>query len=175
MKRFKRLLAVASAVVGIALTGALAAQANQQATPDAQLSTVEDYAYPGADQIFATYGVRLISGDGHIMAADCAIPSSGPLGLIEVHTTEHIGPDQKGLICFKVIGSSGSLSLQVPKAYEIRGDGRVPGAGHKVRAELTTEAGEHTTVDVNPSGSTPVGIGTGSNTPTTLLKLIASL
>jgi hypothetical protein len=140
--------------------------------PDDAGSIVEDYSYPGAAAILEAQHVKLISGDGHILLTDCATPPAGDIGLIKVHTTEEIGPDNQGLICFKVTHATGRLDLEVPAVYEIRGDGQRPGAGHECTAELTTEAGEHTKVVVNPSGSTPVGIGADpNNQPTTLLQL----
>ncbi|MFD9896433.1 hypothetical protein ACFWY9_44390 [Amycolatopsis sp. NPDC059027] len=134
----------------------------------------EDYAYPGADKIFADYGVKLISGDGHILFADCATPPTGPIGFIQV-SSPGIGIGGKGLICFRVTAPTGRLAVKIPAVFEIRGDGREAGKGHKLRAELTTDDGQHTTVDVDPSGSTQVGTGSNpSNPPTTLLELNAS-
>jgi hypothetical protein len=142
------------------------------AADDVQPSLEEDYGYPGAAAILETHHVKLISGDGHVLFADCATPPAGDIGLIKVRTTEEIGPDNRGLICFKVTRAPGRLDLEIPAVYEIRGDGQRPGTGHKATAELTTDAGQHTTVDVNPSGSTPVGIGADpDNEPTTLLQL----
>ncbi|GHE88584.1 hypothetical protein GCM10017786_20730 [Amycolatopsis deserti] len=142
---------------------------------DAPSPLVEDFSYPGADAIEAQYGVTLISGDGHIVFADCGTPVENGVGVLQVRTSETIGADGAGLICFKILGVPGHLDLMVPAVYEIRGDGRTSGAGHKVKAELTTDDGDHTTVNVNPSGSTPVGIGASpNNEPTTLLSLDAT-
>ncbi|RJQ89987.1 hypothetical protein [Amycolatopsis panacis] len=135
---------------------------------------VEDYAYPGAEAIQTSSGITLISGDGQIILADCATPPEGDLGLLRVRTSriDDIGKD--GLTCFKVLTAPGLLTLKVPAVYEIRGDGRVDGAGHKVKAELTTDQGQHTTVEVDPSGPTQVGVGTNpTSRPTTLLQLTA--
>jgi hypothetical protein len=135
-------------------------------------SIVEDGAYPGAGDIEATQHIRLISGDGHILLADCATTPVNDIGVMKVWTTDVIGPDGQGLVCFRVTASTGLLNLNVPAVYEIRGDGQRAGAGHKATAEVTTDAGVHTSVTVNPSGSTQVGIGTSPNAdPTTLLQL----
>jgi hypothetical protein len=133
---------------------------------------VEDFGYPGAADILASLHVRLISGDGHIVLADCATPPVNNIGVIKVWTTEQIGPGAAGLICFEVKGPTGRLDLEVPGVYEIRGDGQQPGYGHQLTAVVDTQTGAPTTVEVNPSGSTQVGIGVNpNNEPTTLLQL----
>jgi hypothetical protein len=136
---------------------------------------VEDFAYPQAAQILAQYNVRLVSGDGGILFADCATPPTGDIGLIKVYSTEEIGADGLGQVCFKVTKPSGHVEVELPGVYEIRGDGRKTGTGHKTTAILRTEAGQLPPVTVNPSGSTQVGIGAdGSNPPTTLLQLVVT-
>jgi hypothetical protein len=172
---FRRYLvcAVAAAVTAIGTVTAVATASGTEAADD-QPSAVEDYNYPGADQILANYGVQLTSGDGHILFADCPV---GPdtVGLIIVRTTDPAGPTSDGKICFHVLGPTGQLSMMIPAVYSIRGDGLTQGQGHKLKAELTTDAGIRTTVDVNPSGTTQVGITTTPpGDPTTLLQLNAS-
>jgi hypothetical protein len=139
-------------------------------------SIVEDFRYPSAAQILATQNVNLLSGDGHILLADCATPPQGDIGLLKVFTTdETIGADGIGRVCFRVTASSGWLSLQVPGVYEIRGDGQRTGTGHEVTAELVADDGEELTVEVDPDGSTQVGQGADPNAPpTTLLKLVVT-
>jgi hypothetical protein len=71
-----------------------------------------------------------------------------------------------------VTGRTGRLDLEVPAVYEIRGDGLRTGSGHGGTADVRTDAGEHTTVTLNPSGSVQVGIGADpNNEPTTLVRL----
>ena len=165
----------AAALAAFGVWTAQAATNSDAAAADAQPSSVETFEYPGAAAIQQNYGVTLISGDGHILFADCATPPSGNIGLLKVRTTEGIGAAGNGLICFKVLAGTGRLDLKIPAVYEIRGDGLSSGAGHKVKADLTTDAGAHSTVDVNPSGSTPVGVGADpNNAPTTLLQLTAT-
>ncbi|MFD9958357.1 hypothetical protein [Amycolatopsis sp. NPDC058986] len=169
--RYRPLLAIGVACAALA-SGAWVAQSAVAAgsAQEEQPSLVEDYAYPDAAAIQASTGVTLLSGDGHIVYADCNTPPDGNIGLVQVWTTAKVGADQKGLVCFKVLGPKGHLNLKVPAVFEIDGDGRTPSAGHKMKAELTTDAGQHTTVDVSPYGSTPVGVGT-KGAPTTLLQL----
>jgi hypothetical protein len=166
----------AGLVVSLVATGAVALTAAASAADpppaDASLSIVEDYRYPGASDILTQYNVKLVSGDGHILFADCAAPPTGDIGLIKVYTTEQVGADGLGLVCFKVTGPAGRLALEVPGVYEIRGDGQKKGTGHKLTAVVRTDAGELPPVTVDPSGSTQVGLGADpANDPTTLLRL----
>lgn len=171
MNRVHRLAVTVVAVGTAILGGTLAAHAGQQSAADDQPSLVEDFSYPNAAAIAAANNVVLVSGDGHILFADCATPVTDNVSVIEVRSSDNVGAKHDGLICFKVTASTGHLVLKVPAVFEIRGDGHAPGAGHKATADLTTDAGVHTTVTVNPAGSTPVGVGTGSGAPTTLLAL----
>jgi len=135
-------------------------------------SIVETFAYPGAAEILESINIRLISGDGHILLADCATAPVDDIGVIKVYTTEQIGPGGSGRVCFKVTGPSGRLDLQVPGVFEIRGDGQRPGHGHRLTAVVKPESGQQITVVVNPSGSTQVGVGADPDAePTTLLQL----
>jgi len=89
-------------------------------------------------------------------------------GRIDVESSNINGHAKR--FCFRVTSRSGWLSLEVPAVYAI--DGRKAGAGSKVTAEVTTDDGEHTTVDVSPTQTTPVGVGADpENKPTTLLEL----
>jgi hypothetical protein len=163
--------ALAVVPVGAAFAVGGGGSARVSAAADDPDSTVEDYRYPDADKILNDFKVKLISGDGHIVFADCAkSPASGDIGFIKVRTTEEIG--QKKVICFEVRGDHGLLNMEVPAVYEIRGDGLRPGKGHQGTADITTDSGTHTTVKLNPAGNTAVGIGVDSdNEPTTLLQL----
>jgi hypothetical protein len=133
---------------------------------------VETYQYPGAAEILASLNIRLIGGDGHIVLADCTTAPVNNIGVIRVWTTEPIGANGGGQICFKVTAPTGRLDLEVPGVFEIRGDGQQPGTGHALTAVVKPDGGTATAVPVNPSGSTQVGIGVDAdNSPTTLLQL----
>ena len=135
-------------------------------------SAVEGFAYPGAAAILRDHGVTLLTGDGHVLFADCATAPVNGVGVLKVWTTESVGPGGQGLVCFRITGASGWLDLRVPAVYEIRGDGQRSGTGHAVTAHLITEDGDRTSVAVDPSGSTQVGVGASpANEPTTLLRL----
>ena len=172
MRRFHRFALAAAAVGAVLVGGAMAAHAGQQNAADAQPNLVEDFSYPGAAAIAAADNVQLVSGDGHILFADCNTAPTGNIGLIQVRSTDSVGANHDGLVCFKVTASTGHLELKLPAVYEIRGDGLTSGTGHKGTADLTTDDGTHTTVTLKPDGSKPVGIGAQPGAaPTTLLAL----
>ncbi|MET7819132.1 hypothetical protein OHQ88_29470 [Micromonospora zamorensis] len=158
--------AVAATFAGVALA------ANDDSPTDTNGgSIVEDFKYPGAAAILAAQNIELISGDGHIVLADCGTPVSNNIGVIKVWTTEPIGQASDGLVCFKALAATGRLDLKVPGVYEIRGDGQTSTTGHNGTATVTTDAGTRTTKDLDPNGSTQFGIGDGGEEPTTLLQL----
>ncbi|MFF3115770.1 ricin-type beta-trefoil lectin domain protein [Kitasatospora sp. NPDC057904] len=121
-------------------------------------AVVEDYSYPGAAKVLADHNVTLKAGDGHIVLADCA---SGP-GLVQLYSRA-ANPSE---VCFRITGSTGYLSLEIPQVYNIRGD------DHTIKATLNT-AGTVTSVAVNKNDWTPVGEG-GTSGSTTLLELNAT-
>ncbi|WP_144126958.1 trypsin-like serine protease [Catellatospora sichuanensis] len=171
----RRLLAYGLTASTIAATFAAGTALPAHAEPIAAPSLVDDGVYPGAAQILAEQNVMLVSGDGHILLADCATPPENNIGLLKVYTTdEGIGADGIGRVCFKVTAGAGWLSLRVPGVYEIRGDGMSTGFGHEVTAELVDDEGEEITVEVDPDGSTQVGLGADPTaSPTMLLELRA--
>lgn len=162
---------VTGAAVAATFAGVALAAGDDTPTETNGGSIVEDFKYPGAAAILAAQNVELISGDGHIVLADCDTPVTGDVGLIKVWTTEPIGQTSAGLICFKALASTGRLDLKVPGVYEIRGDGQTSTSGHNGTATVTTDAGAKTTKDLDPNGSTQFGIGEGGEEPTTLLQL----
>ncbi|MFI6330569.1 hypothetical protein ACIBBG_19970 [Micromonospora chersina] len=169
------MLALAAVAGGLVGVPAIAADlAGEVPTESNGGSIVEDFTYPGASAILAEQNIELISGDGHIVLADCSTPPAGDIGLIKVWTTEQIGQNNEGLICFKVLGPVGRLDLRVPAVYEIRGDGQRSGTGHKGSATVITDSGAKTTKDLDPDGSTQFGIGEGGDEPTTLVQLTVS-
>lgn len=173
MKRSYWTFVLAGAAAGGALTAVAVPASGASPAADEPPSIVEDYSYPGAAAILASDHVQLISGDGHILYRPCAAPETP--GVIVVRTTDRIGSAGNGKLCFEVVGTTGQLTLKVPNVYAIRGDGTSTAPGHKLKAQLTTDAGANTTVDVNPNADTQVGIAT---TPpgdaTALLRLDAS-
>ncbi|MFB7352922.1 hypothetical protein [Streptomyces gardneri] len=100
---------------------------------------VEDFAYPNADRILAERNIVLKRGDGHIVLADC-----GATGLIEVWSRE------KEKICFKVSGSQGYLSLEIPAVFAVKGN------SYSAQVDMTVGTEEHS-YDVSKNAWTPVG------------------
>jgi hypothetical protein len=175
MRAFYRAVLVAATASIAGITGVVAAQGSETGAADQQPSVVEDFSYPGAAKILTDDNVQLISGDGHIVYAQC--PSGqDTVGVIQVTTTEQVGSAHNGHVCFKVLGASGELTLKIPAVYSIRSDGLTPtGQGHKLKASLTTDAGVHSSVDLPSYGTTQVGVGADpSGNPTTLLELVAT-
>jgi hypothetical protein len=170
----KKWIAAAVAAGGaavIAVTGGVA-QADDETAPT---SAVEDFVYPGAARILAAQNVKLISGNGKIVIADCNNPPDADITFIYVYTLDR-RTNGGAPICFQVLRTPGVLTLEVPAVYEIRGDGRVPfsGTGHDVTAVIQPEGGEKTSVELDPDGSVQVGLGANPNgPPTTLLQLTA--
>ncbi|MFD8497689.1 hypothetical protein [Amycolatopsis sp. NPDC059657] len=168
-------VAAAVAAVTIVTVSTVTAASGAGPDPDQQPSAVEDFSYPDADRILADYGVQLISGDGHLLVADSCPRRADTVGVILVKSTSPVGPAKDGWICFRVTGPGGHLNLKIPAVYAITGDGLAEGPGHKIRAELSTDAGVHTTVDVGPKETVQVGIAASPpGAPTVLLQLDAS-
>ncbi|WP_330286149.1 hypothetical protein [Streptomyces sp. NBC_00576] len=121
-KRLAR-LALGAAAVGalawITATTGIPGGASQQPGPTALVAddapgyAVEDFSYPQADKILAEKNILLKRGDGHITLADCA----GGTGLLEI-----LARNKVDKICFKVVGDSGWLTLEIPAVYAIKGN-----------------------------------------------------
>lgn len=137
----RRLLALTAAVASAAATAALLLTGAPSATAvDVPPVAVEDGAYPDADRIFAERGIRLTTGDGHILLADC-----GPAGLIQVWARGH-----SEAFCFSVKGASGRVAMELPQVYGIKGN------DYKIVADMTVGSTE-TSYDVAPNTWTAVG------------------
>jgi hypothetical protein len=137
--------ALAGALAGAALSAPAATAA---ATPT---SVVDDRAYPGAEEIFAEHGVRVIKGDGNIRyAPDCAADPD----LLRVERL--VGSDLE-TTCFEVRGPRGFLTLELANAFLVRG------ADRTVTAKSTFE-GETETVTVPPHEYEAIGNGNATHT-----------
>ncbi|MFF5956816.1 hypothetical protein [Streptomyces luteogriseus] len=103
---------------------------------------VEDFNHPQADKILEERNVILKRGDGHITLADC---SSGP-GLLEVSGREN------DRICFKVVGDSGWLTMEIPAVYAVRGN------DYTTEVDMTVGT-EKKSFDIDKNAWTSVGEG----------------
>jgi len=139
--------AVLAVIAAGVLSGGVATASNDNgkakvaADADAQSNTVEDFNYPGADDIFASRGIRLKRGDGHIVLADC-----GAAGAIQVKSRV-----TNGDTCFRAIGTRGYLTLEIPSVFLIYG------GDHHTTATLTPPGGASKTYDVPAGLWKPVG------------------
>lgn len=155
------LAAAAVAVVG-AWAPTTASAAQNGAKPAAQAgsdgttppSAVEDFTYPLADRILKEKGIVLRKGDGHILLTECSEPNQ-----IQVWTRQNA----EGKFCFRVIGRTGNLTLEVNEVFAVQTEDRA------VRASLTSD-GKSTTVDIPKDELKPVGEGT-TGKPTVLVEL----
>jgi hypothetical protein len=122
----------------------------QAGATTAAAGLVEDYSYPGAADVLAAHNIKLISGDGHIvLAPDCSAD-----GLITVESYSNVN---EPMYCFKVLGSSGYLRLEIPKVFFIWS------AGEQVTATVTVAGVESAPVVIAPNDGEPVGSADPAN------------
>ncbi|MFI2203752.1 hypothetical protein ACH47Z_23830 [Streptomyces sp. NPDC020192] len=121
---------------------------------------VEDYGYPQADRILAEKGIKLKKGDGHILLADCDLAAQQ----IRVQTVKDESVGRQGTYCFKALGKSGRLTLELPRVFAVET------TDHPVSADLTA-GGETTTVNVAQDSIAPVGEGTAGGARSVLVEL----
>ncbi|MCX5331912.1 hypothetical protein [Streptomyces sp. NBC_00140] len=137
----RRLLASTAAVASAIATAVLLfTGAPTAAADDLPPVAVEDFVYPGADEIYAERGIRLTTGDGNILLADC-----GPAGLIEVWAREF-----EDRFCFSVKGPAGRLAMELPAVYGIKSN------GYTIEADMTVD-GTETSYDIDPNSWAGVG------------------
>ncbi|MFI1205645.1 hypothetical protein ACH4VR_40545 [Streptomyces sp. NPDC020883] len=139
--------AVATGALAWLALSAGASSAAEPASPAADTglrSAVEDFNYPGADKILAEKNIVLKRGDGHITYVDCA---SGT-GFLEVMSREH-----EETMCFKVTGSSGWLTMEIPSVHAIKGNDYTTEANMTVGSETKSfDITKNTWTGVGESG-----------------------
>ncbi|ACU38389.1 peptidase S1 and S6 chymotrypsin/Hap [Actinosynnema mirum DSM 43827] len=144
-------LAQALAAVVVLVTASVTSTPGMAAAAEPS-SLVEDFAYPGAAQILAEHGVKVVTGDGRIrFAPDCAASAD----LFEVWHLTEAGVGRK--TCFSLSGPRGFLTLEIPRAY------LVWGGAHRIVVTSTAE-GRTTTTTVAPGAAEPLGTGGAVNT-----------
>ncbi|MER6122213.1 hypothetical protein ABT173_05885 [Streptomyces sp. NPDC001795] len=161
--RARNLVVSGIAATFVTLAGVTVASADDPANPPSAStppSAVEDYNYPGADRILADKGIKLKKGDGHILLADCDQAARQ----IRVLTVKDDSVGRAGTYCFKVLGRTGSLTLELPRVFAVEA------ADHPVQADLTAN-GRTTTVDVAKDGFESVGEGTVGGARSVLVEL----
>jgi hypothetical protein len=150
---------VSGAVLFAGIPGALADDSQLRILADASQPRIEEnYDYPAAEKILQERGIRLRKGDGHILLVDC----NGGTGLAEVWS-------RKGRFCFRITETVGTLTLDLPEVYLIKG-----GSQHTIEATVTVD-GTVKTVPVPTNTWTSVGEGADPKSgPATLLEFRAS-
>ncbi|MEV8328817.1 hypothetical protein [Kitasatospora sp. NPDC056731] len=116
---------------------------------------VEDFSYPGASPFPS---LKLLRGDGHILLADCNTATQ-----IQLWSRAVPNPAGGPSVCFRVNGTVGQLTLELPQTFLIQTNDRA------VRANLTAD-GVAQTVDIPKGGITGVGEGAGQKS-TMLVEL----
>jgi hypothetical protein len=121
------------------------------AEPDGPATVVDDRAYPGADDILAQHGVRLLAGDGNIrFVPECSADPS-------LFRVERLDGSQITTYRFDVLGAYGYVLLAIDNVFLVRG------ADRPVTAKATY-AGQTETVEVPPATYEPIGGGNGTHT-----------
>ncbi|MBT3149786.1 hypothetical protein HTV45_02470 [Streptomyces sp. CHD11] len=115
--------------------------ASSTVADDAPGYAVEDFDYPGADRILAEQNIVLKRGDGHITLVECA---SGT-GYIEV-----LARERSDKVCFKVVGDSGWLTLEIPSVFSMKGN------DYDTQVDMTVGT-EEKSYDLDENTWTPVG------------------
>lgn len=149
------------AVVGIPLAFASDGSVSR-AGDDTPPSVVEDYAYPGAENILATKGIKLKKGDGRILLADCD-PSANQ---IQVLTVEDKATGRAGEYCFRTTAKSGYLTLELPRVFMLE----LAASDRPISADLTAD-GATTTVNVGAGDFKSVGEGVVGGARSTLVEI----
>ncbi|MCX4504935.1 MULTISPECIES: hypothetical protein [Streptomyces] len=129
------------------------AQQGVAAAADAPPYAIEDFAYPGADKIEQTRGLKLFKGDGHIILATCDESPD------QIRIWSRQG-DEGSRFCFRATASSGFLTLEIPQVFAVQT------ADRPVSADLSS-AGKTKTVDV--AKDTLQGVGEGVEGADTVL------
>ncbi|GGS01707.1 MULTISPECIES: hypothetical protein [Streptomyces] len=158
-------VAVAAALAWVAIPGGgtpagqgTASEAVAPVAGEAPGYAVENFAYPYADKILAEKHITLKRGDGHITLADCASGS----GFLQIWVRANAQP-----VCFKVTGTTGWLSLEIPSVYVV--------AGNDYEAQVDMTAGsEEKSFDIPKNTWTPVGESTDPGREYVLMEIRTS-
>ncbi|MGI5450658.1 hypothetical protein ACQEVM_33805 [Streptomyces sp. CA-243310] len=138
--------AVAAALTWSAVAGGVIGEAGTEGIQTKSIAdegpgyAVEDFAYPNADKILAEQKIKLKSGNGHILLAEC----TGAPELMEVFS--HVNEK----VCFRVTGDKGYLSLEIPAVFGVKGN------DYAARVDMSAGA-EEKTFNVDKNAWTAVG------------------
>lgn len=153
-------VALACATATTCVTVATGARGAAWAADEAPVRLVEDGSYPGADEIYAETGIRLLRGDSHVVMAECT-PAAAGLVLVQRRGASDV--------CFRATSSPGYLALELPLVYLVRGDGT-----HDLTVTVTVD-GVSRQVGGGPSEWISVGEGAEDTSgPATLVMIRVS-
>ncbi|MFG2996850.1 hypothetical protein [Streptomyces sp. NPDC048340] len=132
----------AVAATSYASTGSPANGARQAAERSSEMppTAVEDFSYPDAERILKEKDLKLKRGDGNIVLAECS-SDPGQLKFIARNRED---------FCFKVTGSTGYLSLEVPSV------GGVQSGDYRAKVEMQVGE-EQKSFDVPKNSWTGIG------------------
>ncbi len=148
---------VAGAAVSVPAIGSAAEPA------DLPPSLVEDFAYPGAEQVLAQHGLKLFKGDGNILFVTSRTYDQGQCATGELQVEKSLDAEPYGVYyCFKTSGSHGYLTLEVPGTFGVRGGDK------PVEATANLPEGEKTYA-VPANGFVAIDPGTGDEMPRAVL------
>lgn len=136
------------ATLALAATPSLSGSVSSTVADAAPLA-IEDYTYPGAAHILASQGILLKKGDGRILLTDCGLAADQ----IKVSTVKDEAAGRKEMYCFTVIGTTGYLTLELPRVFALEAT-----EDHPISADLTA-GGQTTTIRVPKGGFATVGEG----------------
>ncbi|MEU6311536.1 hypothetical protein [Streptomyces sp. NPDC047014] len=128
------------AMVGMPQDGGTESLAAQPIADEGPGYAVEDFSYPNADRILAEKKIKLKSGNGHILLAEC----NGAPELMEIF------PLKNEKVCFRVTGDKGYLSLEIPSVFGVKGN------SYEAQVAMSTGS-EHKTFNVDKNAWTAVG------------------
>jgi hypothetical protein len=127
-------------------------------------SIVESRDHPGAEQILAQHGIRLFKGDGHIVFVTSRRFVDGvqcDVGQIQVDV---VTPALPGVwYCFRTVGTSGYLTLEVPGTFLVRA------GNQQLQAKARVASGETQTFPIPPNTPVEIDPGDGSEFPQAVL------
>jgi hypothetical protein len=123
-------------------------------------AAIENYEYPGAGRILTEKGIKLKRGDGRILLAECDQAAQQ----IRVLTVADDSVGREGTYCFKALGETGHLTLELPRVFVVQAE------DHPISADLTAN-GQTTTVNVAKGETESVGEATPGGAKSVLVEL----
>lgn len=169
MKKLAACFAAAAlaAVAGVVVSGESWASDDGTTMPN----LAEHFTYPGAAAILAEHDLKVFKGDGHILFTQAFSGSNGQCTAGEVQVEKLMDVDPFNVTyCFKTIGSTGVLTLEVPGTFGIRG------GSNPIKATADLPDGDKT-YTINPNKFVPIDPGSEDDLPKAILvelRIVAS-